>query len=412
MIPSSSDELVRAPAKEILRSVHECAVPLDTTRGFTLYFETRNQLNRTGFGGRGVRSDAIPALYKEALDWTLDFLRGLRMTPRGRTRRNVYIFDLDEAEDLEASAPQMMWDPLIPLTGRFAILLPSQTNLPSLQAEDCYMRAAAAHECTHIVCFEQQGFEGIPVGTGWAWFSEGMAEWVALKYAMATNMATNAAAKTGSFQSMEFLADWFAHPGIPIAHLDERNSLAWYASVALVLYLECRDSAKAIVNLWKSGSMAAGDDPWPKIRANWGNRIFAEFCCDAYFMGDPGNRFYSPEIYQRFGPRAWEFGYVYTTGGWVEGFVHDFGCRYYAVKPAPNATILTVGLKSATTAVRANLLFADADYREVATSVSLPMGIFSAPLPALARLHHVVLMVTTESGSSHSRIHQFSFTIG
>ena len=270
------------------------------------------------------------------------------------------------------------------------------------------MRVAVVHECVHVVCFEQPGLGAVgPVETGWAWFAEGTAEWVALMRCRKISPR--------SVQTFEFLGDWCAFPEISIAHTVRENESSWYRAAVFVDYLVRRKKGDAnwIGGLWRGATMQLGDDQdvWPKIQKLFTVDIFAEFSCDAYFLNDPANVFHSPDIYQRFGQRAWEHGYDGGTGGWIAGEVHDFACLYYGVRPRAGAASVNVEFQSGDDRVVAWLLGSDASHREVGTRISLAAGTTAIQLAAYPRLDHLVLVVATRPESSVSARRSYAFNI-
>jgi hypothetical protein len=384
------------PLRSILRTLErEQAVDED----FVIRYTLRNQFGKPGHGARGV-SPGVIDLYGEELRWTLQYLSKIGLKSKKR-QRNVYVFDLAEAKFL-IPAPLVTIDPLG--SGKdlsLAILLPSRTNLPTSELEQLYLRAATNHECTHIVCFEQKGLGGaVPENPGFGWFSEGTAEWVALKRARSESGC--------HIQTFEFIGDWSVCPHVPMVLED-----TWYSSVVFIDYLERCNDARWIADMWRDATSKRDDDPWRKIQAKCGRDVFMQFCCDSYFINDRNGRFYCPDIFKRFGPRTLEHSYESGTNGWIKSEVLDFSCRYFAIRPARATKALTVEFKCTDPTVRAVLLASTHQYREAGERVHVEPPGRSVDLNQYNQAEHFVLTVSTEplSSSGHFKTHPFDFRL-
>lgn len=372
------------PLKKILKN-------LDLNRragqNFIIHYTLRNQPGQAGFGSHGVRSLELVRLFAEEIEWTVEFLARIGLKLKGTRQRRVYVFDLAAAENFEG-VPQVARDPGGKGRDKYlAVFLPSRTTLPSPEEEARYLRAAANHECTHIVCFDQGDLHGNLPDSGWVWFSEGTAEWVTLK--RVRDLGGN------DFQSFEFLADWVAYPQISMVEEE-----AWYSSVIFVEYLERLRGAHWIADLWKGATAKRDDDPWPKMQAACGEDVFLNFCCDAYFVNDPKGKLYYPELFERFGPRAWEHSYVGHTDGWVEGVVSDFGCLYFGLFPSGKNKALKIELETKDPNVCAAVLTSNKEHHEIASRKTLKASLPSVFGPADPKGNHYVLVVTTQPSSS------------
>ena len=372
--------------------------------GFEIRYLLRSSARRhttsiAGGNAHTVRSMALVDLYAAEIEWVVSLFRNVSLTCPLAAPVPVYVLDPVGCWDLEPT-PQVITG--LPLRGRantFGIVLPNRTSIPSHTDEQAYFRAAAVHEATHVICFSQSKLNTVP-GNGWRWFSEGTAEWVALK--RLRQLAPS------NVQTFEFLGDWIAYPAIPINLVN-----TWYSSCIFVDYLVRRRNLSWLAALWKNASAGVTDDPWHAIKQTFGADVFLQFSCDAYFLNDPKNIFYSPDVFARFGPRAPERSYRHSTSGPVTDTVYDFGCRYYAIQSKRRGQVLHIRFGAKDETVCATLTGSTNSYHRIGKSIRLSPGATAVDTTHYPNVDHFVLVVTTAPVASHTadlpQPHEFTF---
>jgi hypothetical protein len=276
--------------------------------GIELYAALRNDGREALGEGRGVADQAVIDNYFEAIAWARDTLAGHPFNMKKPERIRVVILDIGEI--LLSSQPFV--------DNNCNIYLPSRTRKATREEELRWMRSAAIHETTHVVCLSQDGF---PVSTDlWHPLVEGTAVYV------------QTLDESSSIEAMPFFLTWCDHP--------ERSLIdAPYTTSLFVHYLAHHRLPKApspevpqhlVGQIWNYGSW--DQDPWKVISELNGHAddvLFADYCLAAFFPYDA----LTAQVRDRYGERAFTSEYHLSPGQEVdcEATVERFACRYYAI---------------------------------------------------------------------------------
>jgi hypothetical protein len=374
--------------------------PLGKAGGaFTIYGASRNARGKRGCGALGYRNSEIIHWYERELAWTYQFLIGEMGLKRPAAMPiDVYVCETGEIREFAYDPSPQTFLEIRDRRSRISIALPSRSSFPNPEEERAYLRAAAVHEATHAVCFGQPQLRTI--SDNLLWIGEAVAEWLAFRRLCDQ--------EPSYIRSLEYALDWCDYPQIPMNAAE-----GWYSAFLFVEYLVRRAGERTVVEMWKT--FTADKDPWEAITAIGGAGIFAEFCRDAYFLNDSKGGFHCPQVYGRFGPRAWHSSHEVEADEWVEGMVADFACRYYALHPAGGSASIDFDFETDAEELRVSLAGSTADYHRTGDYMAVTKGGARIDLSQFPGYDHLVLIVSNQPGRSYpesSRRHRFRFRLG
>lgn len=266
---------------------------------FVMHFGFRNPRRGKHFELGGIRMSALVHTYFEGLESTYSTLRNpvwMRNPPKTSDdqKTHVYVFDISNYTCF--SGPFSSVDAF----GVPFIALHCRHDEPTLSCALQHALSQASHEATHMFNFNER-----PLGDydsePWIWVDEGMA------------VLMETLVKSGNPDYLRFARRWV---DVPEISLDSREG--WYQAFMFLRYLYRVLGQQFVNELWIKA--AKDETPFdalqrmlnalkePRILSSADpdiRDVFASgYCMDSYFMLDPANPGFAPEIHERFRERA------------------------------------------------------------------------------------------------------------